>query len=179
MSSENTDNMEKKQEESSCLKKIIYAMFIFVMLTITSRLDMWLSAIIWVVVIVIVAIIERANKESKSEEVEGSTVREFISVNDMTCVDLVANHALVLLVYYDSKSSGDLFRMLKELQNACVDDIAIGFYDISDKDNTKGVADNDIRMTPTFILYRNGAESQTEVGPRSAEQLLEMIQGEY
>ena len=179
MSSENTDNMEKKQNNSSCFLRAISSIFIFALVVIASRSHWVVTIILCIVGGVVLAIINNENKERDPEESFVSTVREFILVNDMTCVDLVANHALVLLVYYDSKSSGDLFRMLKEVQNACVDDIAIGFYDISDKDNMKGVADNDIRMTPTFILYRNGAETQTEVGPRSAEQLLGMIQGEY
>ena len=179
MSSENTDNMEKKQNNSSCFLRAIGMTFIFALCGVTHTLDMSVAIVVWIAVGIVFTFIEYVKKTSNQEELAARKVREFISVNDMTCVDLVANHALVLLVYYDSKSSGDLFRMLKELQNACVDDIAIGFYDISDKDNTKGVADNDIRMTPTFILYRNGAESQTEVGPRSAEQLLGMIQGEY
>lgn len=79
----------------------------------------------------------------------------------------------MLIYFYDRNAIDDIILTMKNLQQECKKEFTIGYYDISDKHNTKFFDDNDMQFIPSIIIFQDGIEVKKAHGSFSIEELLD------
>lgn len=159
--------MNEKLDDNSGQSKLsqLVVLFLFYFADSIPR-EFWIA---YIVISMLVSTIRFFAKQRKSQE-ENPTIQ---AIDDDTYLDFIANHELVLIYFYDRNAIDDIILTMKNLQQECKKEFTIGYYDISDKHNTKFFDDNDMQFIPSIIIFQDGIEVKKAHGSFSIEELLD------
>jgi Na+/melibiose symporter-like transporter len=167
---QDSQKKDKKADNKSCLEQLpfLVALF-FVMGGDSIPREFWIVYI--VVCMIISTLVFLAKQRKPRDENRNSEPYDFKTIDDDTYLDFIANHELVLIYFYDGNAIDDIIHQMKMLQQECKKSIAMGYYDISDKNNRRFFDDNEMQSTPSIIIYQGGIEVNKCHGSFSAEDL--------
>lgn len=158
--------MDKKSDDNFGLKLSSLVMYFFFICGDSIPREFWIA---YIVISMLVSTIRFFAKQRKTQE-ENPTIQ---AIDDDTYLDFIANHELVLIYFYDRNAIDDIILTMKNLQQECKKEFTIGYYDISDKHNTKFFDDNDMQFIPSIIIFQDGIEVKKAHGSFSIEELLD------